>query len=349
MNEWVCNLRELQAVGDPATMVTIVGTRGSSPCEVGAKMIVTPGKTLGTIGGGRLEYRCMQIARDLFDGGGNPLIEHFALGASVGQCCGGVVEVLFEPALSGIPGWLRYLVALRRRAVPAMLCTRLANRPEKFVVTELGANRFPDVANDRVLDQARQNLRNRRVAQQCGGWFLELVGGRGFDVAVFGAGHVGTAVVRTLCALDCEIRWVDSRLNMFAETPRNVRAIESEHPALEVDAMPHNSFYLVMTHDHDIDFDICRRILRRGDAAYCGLIGSQSKRRRFVKGLLNKGLDREIVDKLVCPIGIEGVRGKQPAEIAVSASAQVLRAYEKSRREARVEQTGDLVAEDSPG
>ena len=80
--------------------------------------------------------------------------------------------------------------------------------------------------------------------------------------------HVGSAVVRSLSTLDSNIRWVDSRRNVFRDTPSNVRAIESTDPALEVMAMPPNSCFLVMTHSHAIDFDICDRILRRGDAVY---------------------------------------------------------------------------------
>ena len=248
-----------------------------------------------------------------------------------------IVDVLFEPTPNGTPDWLRYLAVLRRRDVSAVLCTYLGGGPQKFVVTDLGVYHFPAVATDRVLDQAKQNLRTYRVAQRHDGWFLELVGGRGFNVAVFGAGHVGSAVVRTLCALECDIRWIDTRRNIFRKTPRNVRAIECERPAAEVDAMPADSCYLVMTHDHDLDFDICARILGRNDAAYCGLIGSQSKRRRFEKKYVQQGLSQMAIDQLVCSIGIDGIRGKKPAEIAISASAQVLRAHEELRRTIHVE------------
>ncbi len=94
--------------------------------------------------------------------------------------------------------------------------------------------------------------------------------------------------------------------------------------------MPAASCYLVMTHSHALDFDICDRILRRKDAGYCGLIGSRSKRRRFEKRYRQQGLPQEIVDTLVCPIGVAGISGKKPAEIAVAAAAEVLQAYEQA-------------------
>ena len=92
--------------------------------------------------------------------------------------------------------------------------------------------------------------------------------------------------------------------------------------------MPPGSFYLVMTHSHALDFDICDRILRRGDARYCGLIGSLSKRRRFEKRFRQQDLSEAIVDTLVCPIGVDGITGKKPAEIAVSVAAEVLKVRE---------------------
>jgi xanthine dehydrogenase accessory factor len=159
--------------------------------------------------------------------------------------------------------------------------------------------------------------------------------GSEFNIAVFGAGHVGSAVVRTLSALDCNIRWIDSRRNIFRATPANVRAIEAEAPQLEVAAMPPASCYLVMTHSHPLDLEICERILRRGDAVYCGLIGSLTKRRRFEKRLREFGLPQSAIDKLVCPIGVEGITGKKPAEIAIAASADLLRAWEASRAATR--------------
>jgi xanthine dehydrogenase accessory factor len=109
-----------------------------------------------------------------------------------------------------------------------------------------------------------------------------------------------------------------------------VRAIEASDPALEVAAMPPGSFYLVMTHSHALDFDICDRILRRNDARYCGLIGSVSKRRRFEKRYRQQGMSQERIDTLVCPIGVDGITGKKPAEIAVATAAEILKIKENA-------------------
>ena len=98
-----------------------------------------------------------------------------------------------------------------------------------------------------------------------------------------------------------------------------------------------------MTHSHQLDLEICEGVLRRGDFAYLGLIGSVTTRARFVRRLRIKGVTREAVDRLICPIGIPGISGKHPAEIAASVSAQLLVAWERisaAQREPQEEEPG---------
>jgi len=154
---------------------------------------------------------------------------------------------------------------------------------------------------------------------------LEPVRECGFSVAVFGAGHVGTAVVATLATLNCNIRWIDSRRNMMpAQVNERILSIETAHPEAEVTAMPADACYLVLTHSHPLDFAICARILARDDVAYCGLIGSRTKRRRFERLMRSQGMAQLALDKLHCPIGIDGIGGKTPAEIAIAVTAEIL-------------------------
>ena len=292
-------------------------------------MIVTDRETIGTIGGGQLEHQCTRIAVGQLNGDESPGLRRFPLGASMGQCCGGVVDVLFEPLASGLPEWLRDLRALHGQRRPAVLVSGTAS-PMKLVVTAddvFGA--APLGAVDSMVKLARGILENRKP-QLHDNLLFEPVVGSDFNIAVFGAGHVGTAVVNALSGLDCNIRWIDSRRDIFRATPRNVRTIESEEPALEVGAMPPGSGFLVMTHSHPTDFDICVRILRRADVMYCGLIGSVSKRRRFKKRFRQHGLAESQVEKLVCPIGVDGISGKKPAEIAIAVAAELLRAREQA-------------------
>jgi xanthine dehydrogenase accessory factor len=337
MNEWIAELADQTAAGERVVIVTVAGIRGSAPREVGAKMIVTATETLGTIGGGQLEYQCARLAFDMLDSDAQPSLRKFPLGSAMGQCCGGVVDILFEPLAGGLPGWLQDLRALHGQRVPAVIATRIAGEPQKCVITAdtvFGAD--ADSLGIEIVGRARYGLDTGRLVHRSDDWFLELVVASDLNIAVFGAGHVGAAVVRTLSALDCNIRWVDSRRNIFRHTPANVRAIETAEPALEVAALPPASCFLVMTHSHALDFEICDRILRRGDAAYCGLIGSLSKRRRFEKRYRAEGMPDAALATLVCPIGIAGISGKKPAEIALAASAEVLQAYERLRRAADI-------------
>jgi xanthine dehydrogenase accessory factor len=293
-------------------------------------MIVTARETIGTIGGGQLEHQCTHIAAGLLDKAAAPTSRRFPLGPALGQCCGGVVDVLFEPVGSGLPEWLRDLRALHGQGRPSVLVTDTSTG-SKFVVTEDGVFGMDEDAGDpAVLAQARRYL-PEGAATAAQGAFYEPVRASDFNIAVFGAGHVGAAVVNVLSGLDCNIRWVDSRPDIFRNAPRNVRAVESGEPALEVAAMPPGSYYLVMTHSHPLDFDICDRILRRGDAAYCGLIGSLTKRRRFEKRLRQQGLAQSAIEQLVCPIGVTGISGKKPAEIAIAVAAEILRVHGRSQ------------------
>jgi len=331
MNEWIEELCDLTAAGNRVVLVTVAGIRGSSPREVGAKMIVTSEATVGTIGGGQLEYQCTRIASDMFDAEEQAIVRKFSLGASMGQCCGGVVDILFEPISSGLPAWLQDIRGLHGQREQAAIVTGIGPDARKFVVT--ADNQFGSDDKDvpaAIVESAREGLADSKGSYRVDDWFVEAIIGSDFNIAVFGAGHVGSAVVALLSSLDCNIRWIDSRRNIFRNTPSSVRAIESSDPALEVAAMPLESCYLVMTHSHAIDFEICDRILRRGDATYCGLIGSVSKRRRFEKRYREQGMLQAVIDRLVCPIGIDGISGKKPAEIAVSAAAEVLRAYERA-------------------
>jgi xanthine dehydrogenase accessory factor len=200
----------------------------------------------------------------------------------------------------------------------------------KFVVSADNVFGVEDGACDREVIEAARGLLQGGAAAVKDGMFYEPVLGSDFNIAVFGAGHVGAAVVSLLSGLDCNIRWIDSRRDIFRAPPRNVRTIETSEPALEVAAMPPSSYYLVMTHSHPLDFDICDRILRRGDAAYCGLIGSLTKRRRFEKRFRQQGLPQGAVEQLVCPIGVTGISGKKPTEIAIAVAAEILRLHEKS-------------------
>ncbi|HSE76565.1 MAG TPA: xanthine dehydrogenase accessory protein XdhC [Alphaproteobacteria bacterium] len=144
-------------------------------------------------------------------------------------------------------------------------------------------------------------------------------------VAIFGSGHVGKALVQILAGLPLRVRLIDARAEQFPATlPDNVERTLTDHVEDEVPDLPIGAYCLVMTHSHDLDLAVCERLIRRGDCAYVGVIGSASKWRRFEARLLAKGLPPEAVAAVRCPIGIDGIEGKHPHEIAVAVAAELL-------------------------
>ncbi len=266
MTGWIGALAELAAAGRPAVLVTVLRAEGSTPREAGAKMVVWVGGFEGTIGGGHLELEALTEARSLLaaeeEGGvASPVVRDFALGPSLGQCCGGRTTLVFE-----------------------------AIRPTRW------------------------------------------------RVAVFGAGHVGKALVKLLGELPCAVTWIDSRESEFPEVlPSNVRRVVSDAPEDEVRALPPGADVLVMTHSHQLDLEIVEAVMKRGDQHYLGLIGSRTKRARFEQRLAAHGRSPEELARLTCPIGLAGVGSKRPAEIAIAVAAQLLQARNVAAPGARQE------------
>jgi len=340
MNRCIDSLRTLQETGEPAMLVTVMDVRGSAPRECGARMLVTQSDLIGTIGGGQLEYQCTRIAcerlREADDDPAGTFVQRFPLGSNCGQCCGGVVEVLFEKVTGA--AWIPDLLGFYDERVPLVVATALAadGGVQKLLVTARGCRAYGASSGKlqaAVVDASRQMLAGRSSSAKllrlkAPGHFsllLEPVMSSNFNIALFGAGHVGSAVVAAMAGLDCNIRWIDSRRDIFpAKVPANVTCLESASPQQEVAAMPAKSFYLVMTHSHPLDFDICSQILKREDFAYCGLIGSLSKRRRFEKLMRKQGMPDAVLDRLTCPIGIAGIESKKPEAIAIAVAAELL-------------------------
>ncbi|MCX4029523.1 xanthine dehydrogenase accessory protein XdhC [Endozoicomonas sp. SM1973] len=171
------------------------------------------------------------------------------------------------------------------------------------------------------------------LGQCCGGSTIvlfEQFSARQVSIMLFGAGHVGKALISILGELPCQVSWVDSRPDQFPlATPNNVKTITSKYPADEVHLMPANSYFLVMTHSHQLDYDICETILKRNHFSYLGLIGSTSKWRRFKQRLTHKKFDDNIISRIQCPVGLNEVPGKRPMEVAVSIAGEIINHYQQ--------------------
>jgi xanthine dehydrogenase accessory factor len=336
MTDWLPVLARLRASGTPCVLVTVAATRGSVPREAGSKMVVTEDATFGTIGGGRLEYEALRSAREMLRGGAVAAqLCRFGLGPSLGQCCGGTAEILFEPTSEATDAWLRALVACVDRGEPAVLVTAFGDSAGgKLVVSSDGAvGSFADprrqadalAAARALLEAAGAGPHLEQTGDQAA--LFEPIRPAGLHVVLFGAGHVGKALVRMLGELPCRITWVDSRAEQFPrDLPSNVTIECTDAPQYAIDRAPARAAFLVMTHSHALDLTLCEKILRRNDFSYFGLIGSATKRAKFTRRFKARGLSDDLIERMVCPIGIPELSGKHPGEIAVAVAAQLLMA-----------------------
>ena len=169
-----------------------------------------------------------------------------------------------------------------------------------------------------------------KLGQCCGGAthiLFEVMINHGQPLAIFGAGHVAKALVSILSQLPLQISWIDSRADLFpqnAEALSNVKYIVADEPEQQVKELAENSGVLVMTHNHQLDFDIVRHALKRQDINYIGMIGSETKARRFQTRLKHREFSDEQISRLISPVGMLDIPGKQPIEVAVSISAQII-------------------------
>jgi xanthine dehydrogenase accessory factor len=147
-----------------------------------------------------------------------------------------------------------------------------------------------------------------------------------FHLQLYGAGHVGRAIAHLLATLNVSVDWIDERDDEFptATLPTHIRKIAVDAVEAEVRAAPPDACYLVLTHQHDLDMRITEAILRRGDFAFLGLIGSHTKHQRFVHRFEERGIASELIARITCPIGLPGINGKEPELIAMAVVAQLL-------------------------
>ncbi len=306
----------------PAVLVTVAIVQGSGPREQGAKMLVSNDLLVDTIGGGHLEMRAVEIARAMLQDGRQRHFERFALGPSLGQCCGGVVHLAFE---------------LADPAQAAMLNDRRQQDSWRLVAFDGAPDAALFDADARPLLGAGapsfDRARGAHMMQDAGGrrWLADPILAPRAHLVLFGAGHVGAAIVRALAHLPCNVTWVDERDDMFPQdVPANVTVEASDIPEALVAAAPPGASYLVMTHSHALDQRLAEAIMVRADVGWFGLIGSMTKRRQFEHRLRERGADPARIDAMVCPVGLAGITNKAPAVIAASVCAQLLTVWEEA-------------------
>ena len=380
---WFHALAEFLPRG-PAVLVTVARLQGSTPRETGAAMVVGPRGFADTIGGGHLEWVAQEEARRLLaertahpEGAQPPRLMPYSLAATLGQCCGGTLWLLYEVISPDQLGqWQEVSQALARgeqwrREVVGPLTDRDACALSRGMAPEGPWHKDSPLGTDAEAEPGPLSAHQTWESAPCqglhplpptAGWlapelrawsapvpqsppvpayfrYRETLADRALPLMIFGAGHVGAALVRALSLLDVRITWVDCRPELFSgDLPPRVTPLVVEEgedlPGAAQQAQP-GTYFLVLTHNHDLDYAICEAIFQRQDYAYFGLIGSATKRARFEHRLVARGLDPARLAELTCPIGIPGIGGKEPAVIAASVVAQILQVRDARRASAR--------------
>jgi len=321
----------------------------------------------GSVGGGRLEAHSMEIAQYLLDcsaasgagsstgscaspcagasaglsttssagaraavpaGQGRRRVQRFTLGASLGQCCGGVVQMYWERF--DHPAQAQFLLGegetLRYCALDG------SDREWQLAAEALAYHELPAPAFT-----GRAGL----VGTGPNRYFVERLGADTTPLWIHGAGHVGRALVQVLADLPFDITWIDNRPDMLAQglaelpAPRRDRIVAyADEPDSLCTTAPAGAWHLVMTHCHDLDLRICQALLADAPFGFLGLIGSQTKAARFRHRLRDKGVAPGLIARVVCPIGIVGIDDKRPAAIAIAVAAQLLQQLEVEQRAA---------------
>nr|WP_294813285.1 xanthine dehydrogenase accessory protein XdhC [uncultured Sphingomonas sp.] len=304
MSEWLAALRAAWR-HEPVALVTILSTEGSSPRGAGTRMAVTAHEAAGTIGGGALELRATEQARAILaQPPGTWRVQDWPLGPLLGQCCGGQVRLLVEHVAAletGAWDWTEHVA----RGEPVAACFDGEAAPIRRVPVEDAAGIAPP-------------LPPRSPKPGAGMHFLEPDEGRAYrPLLMFGAGHVGIAIAERLPRLPLRLSWFDTR----ADRGLPGVSVQEEDALLACagEAGP-DAAVLILTHDHGLDYRLASAALR-SRARFVGLIGSATKRARFLSRFAADGVDAA---RLTCPIGIPELADKHPDVIAIAVIAQLL-------------------------
>ncbi len=298
MAGWIDVARDRIARDGGVVRASLVGVRGSAPREAGAMMLITESDIWQTIGGGSLEFEVMATARAMLAapaGSWQRQVVSAALGPDMGQCCGGHVKVLLERFGAAEAATLAALDGCRRLAHP------------------LAGTAAPIDAGDAAIGLSS----DRSV-------FVAPVMPPGRPLFLYGAGHIGRALAPHLLALQLDLHWVDIEEGRFPATmPDGATRVVASDPSVIAMHAPAEALHIVITHNHALDEAICHRILAGPGFARLGLIGSATKAARFRSRLAKAGIAPDLLDRLVCPVGLPAITGKHPARVALSIAAGV--------------------------
>ena len=316
MSDWIAQALGAVRRGETLAVASVVGAQGSTPREIGARMLVWPDRFTGTIGGGSLERQALDQARKLLaQDARRHALQDYPLGPLLGQCCGGRVRLLVERIDGASLAWLADAARACARGAPFRLQADSEGGDLERSVLPPAGDEPADNCPRAPIPEVRRLSELMRPAKP--------------KLVIFGAGHVGQAVARAFAPLPFDLEWLASREDLRPEAGGAQATILSEDE-LEacIEAAPAETLFAIFTHSHDLDYRLTKAVLARGDFAYLGLIGSRTKRARFDSRLRTDGFGDADLARLTCPIGISSLKSKAPAVIAVALAAELLQLTE---------------------
>ena len=314
MNSKVQSLKAFLASASRLALVEVAGTKGSTPREKGAFMLISQTAIFGTIGGGQLEYMAIDKARRMLF---SPLEGEMAAKRSEGVLSGGTTRASSTAATTPPGGFAATLPSRGRGARIEVdeVCATL-DVPLGPEIGQCCGGRVEVLI--RLLDAALEAelIRTAEVEE------ADLP-----HVYIFGGGHVGQALASTIALLPVHGVVIETRAEALEGMPETVETRLTAMPEAMVRDAPAGTAFAILTHDHALDFLIVAEALKRADTAYVGMIGSKTKKATFKNWFLKSadGTEAEFA-RLVSPIGGDAVKDKRPPVIAALAAAEIMTA-----------------------
>ena len=311
--DWVRMAHEAATQNKRCVLVFVADHQGSTPRETGTWMLIDEQQCLGTLGGGEVERMVIAEARDLLAGNKDwrRSNEKFQLGPDLGQCCGGMMAVLFEPVDETSLDWLS---------------DALTEVAQGYVLFPVGhSNSAPKVMSGDIPENLNRS----------GGAHIQLLIDERPRVVLYGGGHVGRAIAAVAAQMPVRLEVVDERQEALADIPLapNVTTVHRDNPPSHAKELAGADAVLIMTHSHGLDYRLCQMLIGKPDIFYLGLIGSATKAARFISGLSKEGCSAEEITRLTCPIGAGGPIGKEPGIIAIAAWSEIMQVLRSAKAE----------------
>jgi xanthine dehydrogenase accessory factor len=312
MKDWGERIEAYIGAGQLVCRIVVAEAKGSTPREAGADMYVTQAGIWGTIGGGALEFEAMKIARQMLAELADTQsrfarqFRNFPLGPNLGQCCGGQVTLLFE---GFTPDCLAELTAILSNPASGYI-----HQAGSLVLAQLSPKPVAKIS----FDSKKQTLLMPPILPNT-------------PLYLYGAGHVGRAVMGAVSGLALDRVWVDTDKSRFPEdTDLAITLAPATDMTIIAEHAPPGAIHIVMSYSHALDEALVYTILRKGNFAKLGLIGSRTKKQRFCNALKKRGIDEAALKQLICPIGLPDLRSKSPAHVGLSIAAQIAIWLEKN-------------------